>query len=342
MSSFKCLVCRVEVHPHPDADRIEVARVGGYTCVIMKGQFHTDDLAIYIPEQAVIPDDILEETGLTGKLDGPECNRLTAKRLRGVLSQGLLYPIHGRKIPRDMTLREGQDVTELLGVVKYEYPIPSELAGKVMSVDGLVKYDMEDIKKYPGVIKPGEAVTITEKLHGILCRISRIDGTVYISSKGNGNHGLAFTPDNSNKYMRTYKKYQKEVEEVMYALGPEDYTIFAEIFGNGIQDLKYNTDPQMRVFDIHVNGKFLITEDVMTVLEGSKLQYVPVIYSGPFFDGLVERHAAGMSTIPGANNIREGVVIRPDVERIDMHAGRVIFKAKSSDYLLRDGGTEYE
>ena len=219
MASFECLVYKVIVEPHPDADRIEVARIGGYTCIVLKDQFKTGDLAVYIPEQSIIPDDVLEELGLTGMLSGPDGNKLQAKRLRGVLSQGLLYPLSGKKMPQGQTLREGQDVREFLGVVKYEPPIPSELKGKVMPMDGIVKYDMEDVKKYPGIITPGEAVIMTEKLHGILCRISRIDGVVYVSSKGNGNNGLVFTPANSNKYMQTYKRYQKEVEGIMGALG---------------------------------------------------------------------------------------------------------------------------
>ena len=70
MSSFECLVYRITVEPHPDADRLEVARVMGYACVVGLGEFETGDLAAYIPEQAIVPDDVLEELGLVGTLAG--------------------------------------------------------------------------------------------------------------------------------------------------------------------------------------------------------------------------------------------------------------------------------
>lgn len=55
MSSFACTVERVRIEPHPNADQIEVARVGDFRSIVRKGQVRDGDLAVYIPEQAVVP-----------------------------------------------------------------------------------------------------------------------------------------------------------------------------------------------------------------------------------------------------------------------------------------------
>jgi hypothetical protein len=49
----------------------------------------------------------------------------------------------------------------------------------------------------------------------------------------------------------------------------------------------------------------------------------------------------GPSTLPGADHIREGIVIRPMLEAVSELTGtRKIAKSISEHYLLRRGGTE--
>lgn len=96
MSEFKCEVVRVQIEPHPQADQIEIVKVGDYQSIVRKGQFVTGDLAVYIPEQAVVPEWLLKHMGLydeakqKGGLAGSLGNRVKAVRLRGVLSQGIM------------------------------------------------------------------------------------------------------------------------------------------------------------------------------------------------------------------------------------------------------------
>ena len=92
MSTFAVLVVRVVIEPHDNADALEIARVGDYRSIVRKGQFTTGELVAYIPEQSVLPGEVLDELGLRGKLAGKEGNRVKAIKLRGVLSQGLVYP----------------------------------------------------------------------------------------------------------------------------------------------------------------------------------------------------------------------------------------------------------
>lgn len=97
MSTFSCPIVRVRIEPHPNADAIEIARVGDYQSIVKKGQFEDGSLAIYIPEQAVLPEWLLKAMNFwdaeknKGSLSGSLGNRVRAIKLRGVLSQGLLF-----------------------------------------------------------------------------------------------------------------------------------------------------------------------------------------------------------------------------------------------------------
>ena len=346
MSSFECLVYRITVEPHPDADRLEVARVMGYTCVVGLNQFKTGDLAAYIPEQAVVPDDVLEELGLVGMLAGKNKNRVKAMMFRGIFSQGLLYPIVGKKL-RSMNIHEKDDVMSALGITKYVPEVPAQFAGELENMDGIVPYDIENIKKYPDIIRGGEPVTITEKIHGILCRITCHNGEFRVSSKGMGNQGFVFTSDTDNTYMQICEKYKSDILAIAGRAQPNGCTIFAEVYGKKIQDLNYNSEPDMRVFDICVptswrNDAYLSTDSVLKMLDGLDLKYVPIAYRGPYSKERLAEHVNGKSLVPGSDNIMEGVVVRPDTERTDPNLGRVVLKAVAKNYLLRKGGTEYE
>jgi hypothetical protein len=143
-------------------------------------QFESGDLVAYIQEGSLVPEDVLEELGLVGRLAGPEENRVKAVRLRGILSQGLCYPAKDE-------WSEGDDVSEELGITKYEPPVPSQMGGEVYSAGShrTIKYDIENFKRYPDVLEEGEEVVFTEKIHGCADKDTEIEtlehGTLTIS-----------------------------------------------------------------------------------------------------------------------------------------------------------------
>lgn len=95
MASFGVFKEKARISAHPGADRLELAEIGLYKAVVGKGQFQDGEEVFYIPEQAVLPDWLIEEMGLTGKLSGKQANRVKAVRLRGILSQGLVLKLDG-------------------------------------------------------------------------------------------------------------------------------------------------------------------------------------------------------------------------------------------------------
>ena len=363
MADFEVRMRRLEIMGHPDADRLEIARVGGYRAVVPRGMYLTGDIAAYIPEMSIVPNDILREMGLVdeesgkGRLAGPDGNRVRAKRLRGVLSQGLVYS--GRLLDADTCNREeGEDVAGLLGITKWEPPIPPEMAGALERYDlgdKLVSYDVEDVKKHPERLQEGEFCTMHEKIHGSLCYfvVGPDNDTVRISSKGRAASQLVFASEGvDNIYTRMGEKYGYDLVEIADWFADHEDTddggairtqtahIFCEVYGKKVQDLHYGTDLDMAVFDVMVNGKYASQAQIYECLKGCSLRPVPLAYEGPYYESIMMEHTSGRSLVPGAGHMREGVVVRPVPEREDMD-GRVVLKSVSPEYLTRKGGTEY-
>ena len=340
MAEFEVKVYPLIIEEHPDADALELAVVGNYKAIVRKGEYQDGDLAAYIPEAAIVPADILEEMNLTGKLAGKDGNRVKAIKLRGVVSQGLIYR-------PSFPIAVGDDVTERLGITKYEPPIPESMAGQVWNAMGkTLKYDIENIKKYPQVLSEGEEVVMTEKIHGTFCQMGFCEGEPVVSSKGLAGRGQAFKVNEANAtnlYVRRSLEYASALTQLAERYGMSIY-VCGEIYGAGVQDLKYDlTDKAFRVFDVYVGvpgqGRFM-DYDEMVAAVGVDFDVVPLIYRGPFRAAELAGLSRGQSTI--AAHMREGVVIKPVQERRDMELGRVILKSVSDDYLLRKGGTEFE
>lgn len=365
MSTFECKIYKAKIEAHPNADALELCRIGDYRAVVRKGDFTSGDMVAYIPEGAVLPQELIKEMQLEGRLAGSEKNRVKAVKLRGSLSQGLIYPARRGWL-------QGMDVAADLGVWKYEPPIPAGFEGELQNAGGnrTLKYDIENFKKFPDLFAPGEQVVMTEKLHGtfamfaVMGNSSKLPGNfehiederLIVASKGVGAKGLAFkitSPANQNNiYVRT-ARYLDLIPAVEEVFGLEESVfILGEIFGANVQDLSYGLKtPEFRIFDIYVGtfgaGRFLNDNELDQKCLELDIPRVPVLYCGPFSKQMLEIHTTGTENIGEGKHMREGVVVRPCVER---EAGvgelpcydRLQLKSVSEDYLLRKGNvTEY-
>lgn len=348
MSTFRVEITRIdEVLPHPNADRLELVRIRGWKAVAAKGVHTTGDAVVYIPEDAVVPEPVLAALELTGKLAGKAHNRVKALRLRGELSQGLLMPMHVfHALAGPGEPEPGTDVAEALGITKYEEPIPAHLAGRAVPWPRWMhKYtDIENVKNFPGVLRDGEAVVITEKLHGACAAFGmrRGEDELFVASRN-----LCLARDEANAYWRV--AVQAEIAGHLRALLAETGAASATVYGEvlGVQDLKYgyvNGRLGLRWFDVAQDGGY---EDhggpAQGLLLARGLERVPLLYEGPFSEAVLAEHTDGGTTL-GAGHVREGVVVRPAAERYDVDAnlGRVILKSVSGDYLTRKGqATEF-
>ena len=229
----------------------------------------------------------------------------------------------------------------------------------VAGQDRTLPYDIENVKRWPDVLEPGEPVVMTEKVHGTMlgCGVmpdSLADpdhGRAVVFSKGLGVKGLAFDLREGARNVYTRSVREHGVLEAIETTFDEDLRevpvfVLGEVFGAGIQDLAYGADRGFRVFDIYVGrrneGQFLDDEELEDACASMGLDRVPVVYRGPFSYKALAQHTSGTETVSGEGaHLREGVVVRPVKEREDPGLGRVQLKSVSDDYLTRKGGTEY-
>lgn len=379
MSEFACEVVRVEIKEHPNADAIEIAQVGDYQSIVRKGQLQSGDLAVYIPEQAVLPEYLLKELGFwdetkqKGSLAGGAGNRVKAIKLRGVVSQGVVY---GGLQSGDTELSilgeadaasfaEGEDVAEFLGIVKYEPPIPSHMRAKIIGVDygATHKYDFDNLKKMPNMFDDGEEVVITEKIHGTLMCVGVVPsadtnekyyaGRVTVSSKGMGAKGFVLDHgDESNIYAQAAKKHGL-LDNMLDIFGDsadqhgKPIFICGEVFGKtnsgaGVQDLTYTEETlDFRAFDICIGNRgveeYLVWDYFVRACERLEVETVPLLYRGQYSKQGVLDHTNGNTVLSNKKQIREGVVVKSAFESRNPHYGRKIAKSISDAYLLRKG-----
>ena len=279
----------ITVEDHPDADRLELVNVLGYQCVARKGEFSAYQPVVYIPEQTIVPEYLLRRIGLwddekgKGKLAGSNGDRVKAVKLRGKTSLGLLVPFdkydlleNGNSSIHIKDTYEGMDVSDFLGITKWEPPIPISMSGQVFNASGKTpSFDVDNIRNFPQVLYSKEFLNtdhiVTEKLHGTwacfgFSRDHISDEAPYgfgiVSSKGLSAKGLAFkdVPENENNvYLKEFKTLFPDTLafdvafQRMSLILPQAKRIYllGEIFGKGIQDLTYgNSKPSFRLFDV--------------------------------------------------------------------------------------------
>jgi RNA ligase (TIGR02306 family) len=368
MSTFTCDVVELEIVPHDNADALEIAKIGLYQSIVKKGIFKTGDLAVYIPEAAVCPEEVIkrcyawDDQKNRGRLAGSNYDRVKAVKLRGVLSQGLVYEI------KDEPWKLGEDVQEQLGVTKHVPNIPGHFFGQGQpkiagAFHGYVpNFDVENIKKFKKAFVENEKVLITEKIHGTCCIISCFTpeaverfgfnvenlykGRVVVGTKNLTKRGIVFNP---NDLSSIYARIPTEMGILDKVIDAHDFTqsasscfcLLGEIFGNKIQDLGYDTAPTFRGFDFWVSQveapsffTKLSTNELLSLSEHFDIPWVPLQYHGPYYPELLALNSG--NSLIDRNQIKEGIVVRS-------FDGEKLYKYVSESYLLRKGeATEFE
>jgi RNA ligase (TIGR02306 family) len=103
----------ISIAPIPDADRIEKATILGWEVVVQKKDgFKLGDLVVYIEIDSLLPDNANFEFMRKYKF------RVKTIKLKNQVSQGLVIPIS--MLPNNIQVKEGMDVSEILGITKYD------------------------------------------------------------------------------------------------------------------------------------------------------------------------------------------------------------------------------
>ena len=328
-----------DIRPIEGADMIELATVGGWNVVVAKDVGHkVGNSVVYCEIDSFLP--IKEEFEFLRKssykkMGDQEGFRLKTIRLRGQLSQGLILPISVVPITQFASaydLPEGLDVTEMLGIVKYEPPIPAELAGKVKGgfPSFLHKTDEERVQNL--VKEYGEykltsvhQFYMTEKLDGSSATFYMNEGEFGVCSR---NLELLETEGN------TFWKVARELDLENKLRDKGNICLQGELIGEGIQGNPYKIKGQtvhfFNAFDIDKQVRFGINE-FLVLLDDMELSSVPILDVAMLLPETVTdmlELAEGKSRLNN-NTEREGVVVRS----LD---NTISFKAISNKFLLSE------
>lgn len=363
MSTLIVEVCEIkDVIHHPNADRLDIAMVKGWNCIVGRDSYKVGDWCVFFPPDSVLPERIINEYELEFLKKG---GRVGTLKLRGYISQGLILPYECVKIQCSI----GDDVTSILGVTKYEVPEkPVQMQGKTTSRKvqnpHFTKYtDIENIQNFDTVFQEGDLVVITEKIHGSNIRFGWLpieinwkSGNIFSIARslfnkyvlgrkyefvyGSHNVQLQFDKDKSFYAENIWAKVLRQYDR-LHEL-PKGYTFYGEVYGKGVQDLEYGQEGlALAIFDIKgPDGNYLRDSSARVVCDSVGLPNVPWLYIGAFNSEMLKRCTEGNSTIC-TSQIREGCVVKPVDEENDRRIGRKILKSINPEYLTRKNRTEY-
>ena len=245
----------VDIFPHPDpeVEKLEIAKVLNFTCVVGKGAFKVGDLCILIQPDSVLPD--AEWTALYKKYNS---KRVKALQLKGVWSFGIVEKFSLLPQTEDAPIYDywvGTDVTNLLGITKYIPPVPEEEGAIGDLPHYLIPTDEILYQNLPIENYIGKLVDITGKVDGT--------SSTYDYNKGKfGAYGrsIEFSLDITNKYTHQITKYDLYNKLSMYCETHKvNLALRGEIYGQGIQSSKKNPHSKLP-FNIAFYSVWLIDE----------------------------------------------------------------------------------
>lgn len=360
-----------ELLPHPNAERLSLIKIGNtqytYCANTEEWKLKVPCLVAWIP-----PDSIVDRT--RPEFSWLEKDRVKAKRLRGIVSYGLL-------VPAPAGLQPGDNAADVLGVKHYD---PEEEKAKIQGpnrsylreiVTGptpqVPKYDVDAFLKYGQMVfTEGESVWITEKIHGANGCFIYENGQQYCRSRSEfkleypeGKMTLeeflrdVYKGDNpaegeeiyktrilpkiesgikkQNLWWRVFRQYPQIAE---FCKKFEGSAIYGEVYGN-VQSLRYGTtgdEVKFAAFDIRLpSGSWLNPVDFLNTCSAYQIPVVPTLaINHPIKFDELSKFAEGKSTL--ADHIREGCVIKPMIDRWDERLGRVSLKLINPEYLEKN------
>lgn len=350
---------------HPNADRLEIASVGLWNIVTSVGQFTEGCEAILCEIDCMLPLEDERFSFLKGRneyvVDAKFYSRLKTTRLRKVLSQGLLLPLHEFASELEAFRSDSNThstLADALGIIKYEPPEDNFTHTAVRGSSGgkpfpyfIHKTDQERIQNLTheyneiakrfdsGRIEDYELFEITYKLDGSSITIYAKDGKLGVCSRNlelplpydwaewqNAESHFIKAAINSGLLFKLALYHSQTGRNIAFQ---------GELVGPGIQNnfegLKEHQIFIYDVFDIDA-GKYLLPEERRwLIIHEMYVAHVPTYSMNAWLPYPIEKileQADGESGLNG--KFREGLVYK-SMER------DFSFKAISNSYLEKTG-----
>jgi RNA ligase (TIGR02306 family) len=356
-----CYVARInEIKEIPGADNIEQGVIGGWNCIIKKGDYKVGDLVGIATTDAVIPQGLSDAMNVTNYLRKGQ--RVRTVKLRGVYSECLVIP--NQFLPIGYNL-EGKDLMEDLKIFKYEPPaVQVQLSSgrKIkyhQNPNFTVYHKFPNLKNVTGMFNEGDIVEITRKIHGTNARygivkkrklsiwdkVKRFFGDKWADYEFvYGSHNVEKGSDSQGFYdtdvwREVAGKYQikDKLWHLAKVLGSvqdigSGIIIYGEVYGPGIQkNYDYGLkELEFAMFDISINGEYQRAETAKTYADSPQLNlpYVPVLHYG-FWSQEIQDKFTFNNFIEGTKVPHEGIVIKDSSGRREKVA-----KVINPDYLI--------
>lgn len=336
----------------PEADKIVKATVLGWELVVLKDEFKVGDKCIYIEIDSVVPE--------REEFEFLRCRKFRIKtiKLKGQVSQGLALPLN-KFLPKG-DYKIGDDVTELLGITKYDPQLASEhkLTKELKECknsfikflikfkffrdyymrknnitlefpDWIDKTDEARVQTIPEILElyNNKKFIVTEKLEGM-------SATFFVNNECNDRFGVCsrnlrlFNEDND--YWKVAKKFEIKKALSSIAKGHKSVVLQGEIIGESIQCNIYDIKGKdFYAFNLIIDGQAIDSITAKNILSEYGIKFVPIIDSDfklPETIPDIVDYSIGQSVL--SDVLREGIVIRNYEEGIS-------FKVINPEYLLK-------
>jgi RNA ligase (TIGR02306 family) len=342
-----CYVARInEIKPIPGADNIEQAVVGGWNCIIQKGQYAEGGLVVVATTDAVIPQELSDAMNVTNYLRKGQ--RVRTVKLRGTYSECLIIPISmATKATGYANTKwdEGEDMMDVLKIFKYEPPaVEVQLSsGKKIKYHQNpnfgIYYKFPNSRNVPGMFTEEDVVEITRKVHGTNARygivrknklslwdkVRRFFGNKWVEFEYvYGSHNVEKGSDSQGFYSTDVWKTIAEkyaIRELLWEffksgkysldLG-SGIVIYGEIYGAGIQK---NYDYGLKGiefvgFDVTMDGNYCDVSTKLNILKYElNLPVTPILYEGNWSQEIQDKFTFN-NFIEGTKVPHEGIVIK--------------------------------
>ena len=334
-----------DVSPIPGADRIELAHVLGWQCVVKKGQFKKGDLGVYFEIDSFLP--IREEFEFlrgscfkNSEILGTGF-RLRTQKFRGQVSQGLLLPLEVfPEIKADASI--GTDLTEILGVRKWEIEERATTGGTIIgSLPPDVPHtDETRLQAQPDLLEEfkGKPYYISTKMDGSSHSLSIDESGFHVTG-----HNYEYKDDGSSSFYEFVKErdYRSAMEQYMSGQGIGTLTIQGEFCAPGIQRNRLKLKkPEWYVFTVRIDGNRVGLEKMKKVAEAIGAPTVPIEEEGIDLPGKYPTVEALLLRAEGSypnGGPKEGIVIRTtEPEFCPLISGPLSMKIVSNKYLLKE------
>lgn len=359
MSKLASIQKIIDIKAIEGADKVELAFVLGWQVVVKKGEFQVGDKCIYIQIDTVVPEteqfEFLRERNF----------RVKTIKLRKQLSQGLIIPLANSRAVRESVI-EGQDVTESIGVKKYEkidnnpqkYEKPKQLKIWYKKWIYLFKYnylynwfpnlrpktrspfpthlvgitDEERIQNIPQILKDykNKKFIVSYKLDG--SSITIIHEKILRKSKFRICSRRFELHDKKNDWYNVFinTKFDQEILKLVKYFKTDAIIVQGECIGKFNGNHHNLTQDDIRLFNIYVNGKRLKQNEFYEVCKKWNIPCCPFYQELPLNHTMEEIIAKSDLNDPLNNKVPvEGLVWRCIEDNTS-------FKVINNRYLLNE------